>query len=91
MAGTTTADFLKWERKAQMSFLQVSISMAATIAAQTQPKLANCINDWYYVKNELEQKRHNEIIKVMPQYKKFHPTTIVLAYIENVCGKFEKN
>jgi hypothetical protein len=91
MAGTTTEDFLKWERKAQVSFLQTSISMLATIAAQMKPKMANCLNDWYYASKNLDEKRHVEIIKIMPKYSKFHPSTVVLAYVESACGRLDKN
>ena len=88
MAGTTTADFLKWEKKAQVSFLQVSISMAAVIAAQAKPKIASCLNDWYYKTKALQIQRQNEILQVMPNYKKYDPTAVLLGYIESACGKF---
>ncbi|MBO6549073.1 MAG: hypothetical protein JJ964_05570 [Rhizobiales bacterium] len=74
-----------------MSFLQTSISMAATVATQVRPKMATCIDNWYFKTNELQDKRNLAIIETMAQYKKFHPTSVLLAYIENVCGKFKAN
>lgn len=88
IAGTTTADFLKWEKKAQVSFLQVSISMAAVIASQAKPKIARCLNDWYYKTKALQIQRQNEILHMMPKYKKYDPTAVLLGYIEGACGKF---
>lgn len=88
-AGTTTADFLKWNGNQQKSFLQTSMSMLTTVAAQIKPDMAQCLDDWYYKESGLDKKRHAEIIKIMPQYTKFHPSTVILAYVENFCGKLE--
>ena len=88
-AGTTTADFLKWNEGQQRSFLQTSMSMLTTIAAQVKPEMAECLDSWYYKESGLDKKRHAEIIKLMPQYNKFHPSTVILAYVENFCGKLD--
>ena len=86
-AGTTTADFLKWERKSQESFLQISISMAGVIASQIKPKASKCLDEWYFTSEELQSKRHDEILEIMPQYKDFDPHAFLLAYLEQACGK----
>ena len=90
-AKTTTADFLKWERKAQDNFFQVSFSMAGFIAADIQPKVARCLNEWYYASADLQKKRHDEIIEVMPQYKNLEPTAVVLGVVHEICGTFKSN
>ena len=89
MAGTTTADFLKWERKSQIAYLQISISMAGYIASQIRPDIGKCLNDWYYKTKTLQKQRQNEILKAMPKYKKYDPTAVVLGYLEGACGKFK--
>ncbi|MEM9128192.1 MAG: hypothetical protein AAGA97_00465 [Pseudomonadota bacterium] len=89
-AETTTADFLEWDERAQASFFEISISMAGIIAAQTQPEIAECLNDWYYAEGNLPSKRHAEMIELMPQYAEHDPTVVVLAYIEGVCGEFDE-
>jgi len=87
-AGTTTADFLKWERKSQDAFIHTSVGMITAIASKAKPKVARCLNDWYYEGN-LETKRNSEIINKMPELLDFHPTTVVLAYVEGVCGRMQ--
>lgn len=86
-AGTTVADFLKWEQKAQTSFFQISISMLGTAATQVQPKMANCIDDWYLKDASLQTARHAEILKVMAQYTEYDPTAFILGYVESICGR----
>lgn len=91
MAGTTTADFLKWERKAQVSYLQISILMAGTVASQIRPDIARCIDNWYLKSKELQEKRHIEIIKIMPKYAEYSPTAVILGFIEQACGSFKSS
>lgn len=89
-AGTTTADFLRWERKSQEAFLQNSISMAGVIASQTDRQIAKCIDEWYFANVELVKSRNTEILEVMPEYKEFDPQAFLLAYLESACGKFDR-
>jgi len=86
-AATTTADFLKWERKAQDSFFQISISMAGVIASQVRPEMAKCIDDWYYGDQSLESQHHTEILEIMSDYLEFKPHAVLLGYLEAICGK----
>ena len=86
-AGTTTADFLKWEREAQESFLQISISMAGVIASQINQETAICMDEWYFGDKDLQQQRHAEILKIMPDYTTYDPHAVLMAYLESVCGK----
>lgn len=88
-AETPMEDFLTWEPASQGSFLQATISMATTIAAQIRPSIASCIDDWYYAEIDKRGERHNEIVEVMKKYQQHHPTTVVLGYIENECGRFK--
>lgn len=87
MAGTTTADFLKWGSGKQKSFFQVSISMATVIASQIKPKTAACLDDWYWANNTLQEKRNAEMLKQMEAYSKYHPNAVILAFLERACGK----
>lgn len=87
-ARTTTADFLKWERKAQDSFLQNSITMAGVIASQSKPEIAKCIDNWYLKDSETIEKRNGEIIEFMPRLKDYTPYAVVLAVLNDVCGEF---
>lgn len=89
-ADTTTADFLQWNRSAQDSYFQISIAIAGIIAAQTQPEIAECIENWYYESPERQAQRHSEIIAVMPQYTEFDPAFVLLGYLEGACGQFDR-
>lgn len=88
MAGTTTAEFLKWEQGKQKSFFQIAISMATVIASQTKPKTASCINSWYWTSKFTQEKRNTEMLNQMKPYSKFHPNAVILAFLERACGKF---
>ncbi|MEM1009622.1 MAG: hypothetical protein AAGJ35_11520 [Myxococcota bacterium] len=87
LAGTTTEDFLKWERKSQDAFFQNSITMAGVIAAQSKPKVSKCIDEWYFESTEIKQQRHQEILDFMPNLKSYSPSTVILAILNDVCGK----
>lgn len=87
-AGTTTSEFLKWERKNQESFLDISITMAGVIAAQSKPKVAKCLDGWYFESVELQDQRYQEILDFMPRLKEYSPTTVVLSILNDVCGEF---
>ncbi len=84
-ADTTTADFLQWEREAQISFLQIAMNMTGIIASQAKPEIARCLNEWYYADQDA---RNQEILDVMPQLAEHTPTTVVLAVVNDVCGEF---
>jgi len=86
-AGTTTADFLKWDRKAQISFFQISLSMLGTVATQVRPEMASCIDNWYFKTKAVQDKRHAQLLKTMPQYAEFDPTAFMLGYVESLCGR----
>ena len=88
MAGTTTAEFLKWDRKAQESFFDVSLTMVGFVSAQTKPRMAECINNWYFKTKSLQSKRNENFLREMPKYKSYHPTAVLLGFIEKACGKF---
>ncbi|WP_108887197.1 hypothetical protein [Pseudoprimorskyibacter insulae] len=84
--GLTAKDFLVWDEPSQNSFLFSSVGMAAAIASQTKPELAQCLNDWYF--GDKTNTRNGEILDFMGQYGGYHPTTVILAVVENACGEF---
>ncbi len=88
-AGTTTADFLKWERKAQASYLHTSITMIGVVATQTKSEIATCIDEWYFQTSQIRDKRDQEILSGMANYADYHPSTVILALVEQACGKFK--
>ena len=89
-AASTTAEFLEWEREAQVALLQISISMAGYIAAQIRPDIGECLGEWYYKTEALREQRQSEILEAMPEYTEFPPVAVVLGYIEGACGRFDQ-
>ncbi|MEP4987393.1 MAG: hypothetical protein ABJV68_06840 [Paracoccaceae bacterium] len=88
-AETTTADFLTWERSAQDSFIQTSLSMTGVLVSQVRPEMAKCLDSWYFESKAKQDIRHSEILDVMPQYAEFDPQAVLLGYIESVCGRID--
>ena len=90
MAGTTTADFLEWERESQEAFFQISLGMLGTVATQVNPEMTGCIDEWYFSSEETQELRATEMLDVMEQYVEFDPTAFVLAYAESICGSLKR-
>lgn len=82
--------FLSFDRSAQDGFMGNGIMMIATIAAQTEPEIAKCIDEWYSQSESVSAKRHDEILNVMQTYRQYTPAAIVLAVVEKNCGKFRR-
>lgn len=91
LAGTTTADFLKWEKEAQESFFSTSILMATFIAMDVRPEVAQCLNELYFKNLKGENEFNNRIRNVMAKNSDHHPSIIILASIEKECGTFKKD
>lgn len=87
-AATTTEDFLKWEKSAQEAYIQTAVSMATAIASQMKPEIARCLNEWYYLDARTQSERHALVLKIMNNFRSHHPTTVVLAIVEDQCGGF---
>ncbi|MEO1324942.1 MAG: hypothetical protein AAFV59_18270 [Pseudomonadota bacterium] len=64
--------------------------MASTVATQVEPKIAKCIDDWYFKDEETRRRRGDEIRKVMQSVPGYHPDGVLLAVIQRACGKFGK-
>lgn len=91
-AGTfTSAEFLTQSEAAQTSFIEISITMAATIAAQSRPEIARCLNDWYFADREQRPARIASIKSAMRTHSEFHPSGVILAVMQKACGSFGDN
>ncbi len=65
--------------------------MVGVVAAQTAPAIAGCLDEWYFASDTIAEERNAEILSVMVNYQEFDPQAFLLAYLENVCGEFERN
>ena len=90
-AQTTTADFLQWGRSSQDAFLQNSLSMAGVIASQTNPEIGRCLDEWYFTDAALREMRNGQILDEMQNLQEYLPQAVLLAIIEDVCGRYPRN
>ena len=85
----TSEKLLAYEKEAQKNFIEISITMAATVATQANPKVARCINDWYFKDKPRQPQRNEHIVSVMRQYPGYHPSGVILAVLQKACGSFK--
>ena len=64
--------------------------MAAVIASQATPEIARCLDDWYFVDADTMKTRNAEVLDVMASYLVFKPQAVLLAIVEDVCGRFDR-
>lgn len=82
----TAADVLGWSKKSQDWYFQTSITMASFIATQNPGDHAKCIEDWYFEGGQVDHRRNDQIRSDLQRFPDYHPTAIILARIEKVCG-----
>ena len=85
----TSADVLEWSGENQTFYFQTSITMAGAIATQTNPKVARCLNDWYFKDVSKRPKRNEQILAAMRQHREYHPSGVILAVLQKACGSFK--
>lgn len=88
-ASFTGSQFLTWPRKSQDAFLQNSITMTGIVATQSQPEIADCIDDWYGTDRKAHAPIHDSIIETIGDNRDYHPQAVLLAIIQKRCGSFE--
>ena len=88
-SGFSGSDLLRYDKGAQESFIDISITMAASVATQTNPDVARCINDWYFKDTSVRPRRVEEILSVVRQYPNHHPSGVILAVLQKACGSFK--
>ena len=84
----TAREFLTWRKEQQDSFIQSSLLMAVTIAAQFDQKFGDCIVDWYTNDPNIVEKRNFEILEMMEKHQEFRPSSVLLAVVQKQCGRF---
>ena len=82
----TAADVLGWSRKSQDSYFQKSITMASFIATQNAGDHAECIEGWYFEDGRVDHRRNDQIRSDLKRFSNYHPTAVILARLEKVCG-----
>jgi len=78
-----SADFLKWSKDGQISYINTSLTMAATISPPNQSK---CITAY---SNANVATGYADILRTMANHSNYHPTGVIAAVLEKTCGKFD--
>tara|TARA_R110002110_G_scaffold415618_1_gene652477 strand:- start:9184 stop:9531 length:348 start_codon:yes stop_codon:yes gene_type:complete len=86
----TAAKLLKQSEQGQRNFIEISISMAGSIATQADPKIARCLDNWYFKDASRRGQRKSDILRVMRKYPNHHPSGLILAVIQKACGSFKR-
>lgn len=80
------SDFLKLQSINQKFWIEGSIDTMLHIASSRDKKQGKCILKWYY--GDKKAQRNGLILAAMQKYHTEQPTTIMLALLEQACGKF---
>lgn len=86
--GFTGDDFLKWDRSAQDSYFQTSLTMAAIIATETNKPSGDCLADWYLSPDADRDSRNTELRSIIEQNAAFHPSSVIYLVLAEECGPF---
>jgi len=87
--GFTGKSFMGWTAAQQDSYIQTSITMAAVVATQTKPAVADCIDAWYRPDTNVKDKRNEEVRVLITQYPDYHPSGVIFAALRKACGDFK--
>lgn len=79
----TNASLLAKSPEAQAIYLESSLSMAATLLPKTQ---GLCIRQW---EKGHKGDGYKNLVEAIKKYPDYHPTLVITAAMEQVCGKFE--
>lgn len=79
----TGAKFMAWTTQDRNGFISNAIITSAFIAASTSQEKARCLSDW---SSQHLADNYQPIIDAVKKHPQFHPTSVVIAYMEKVCG-----
>lgn len=85
----TGKEFSAWSEASQNSYIQTSITMAGVVAAQYKKEVSLCIDDWYFGGDQ-QKLRNQSIREAILKYENYHPSGVILALVQEQCGKLDK-
>ena len=83
-----SSDFLTWGRDNRSWYLEVSVTMAASVASQNVKGQSACIYEWYFRNGEVNPRREKQIFDAMRSNPQYHPHAVILAVLQKACGSF---
>ena len=84
----TGEQFLEWDETAQDSYIQTSLTMASLMATRTHKPSGDCIDTWYFEPSIDRQAKNEEIRTTIAQNDTYHPSAVMLVFLEGLCGPF---
>lgn len=79
---------MSWDKPAQIGYIQTSMNMVSAIASQNDPGVAECIGKWYFDNKAVQNQRNDELRHLIRENSGYHPSSVILARIYQVCGTF---
>lgn len=86
--GFKASDVLKWDQSQQDWYFQVSVGMAAVIAAQNRGEQGSCIDKWYFAGSN-KVTVNEKIRETFARFPTYHPAGVLLALVEKECGQLK--
>lgn len=86
--GFKSQDVLAWAEANQSWYFEVSVTMAASIAAQNTKGQSKCVYDWYFQNGKRIAVRERAVREAMTQYPGYHPQAVILSLLQKACGSF---
>lgn len=77
------ATFLAKSHEGQMGYIETSLAMAQALLSKSQ---GECIGKWAQAN---QPNGYKELVQAIAKHKDFHPSGVIAAAMEKVCGKFE--
>lgn len=87
-AGFTGKEFASWSIDGQNGYIQASVTMAGVVLTRLKPSASNCIDTWYFGASKAERDRY--IRETIASFDEHHPAGVILAIIEQECGKLKQ-
>ncbi len=88
-AGFKSQDVLAWSETNQSWYFEVSVTMAASIAAQNTKGQSKCVYNWYFQNGKRIATRENAVRDAMARYPDYHPQAVILSLLQKACGSFK--
>ena len=84
--GFTGRMFQTWSLDQQDAYIETSMSMASALAGQSAPAFGDCLDDWYFGTDGVQDGRNDVIRDVIGKYQDHHPSAVIVGALINICG-----
>ncbi|MEP3785592.1 MULTISPECIES: hypothetical protein [Paracoccaceae] len=86
--GFSGKEFAQWETASQDNYIQTSVTMIGIVASEANSPIMGCVDEWYFTSETVKDERNQRIRAIITEYMDFHPSAVILAVVQDACGKF---